>query len=64
MKLSQLAIPKDVQRHAPRKKEPTPFEIRRAACKTHQDLVDMGYAEGMAHPEAWADHVWTMRRHK
>ena len=63
MKLSNLAIPSDAQRGAPKKKQKTPFEIKRAACKTYDELVDLGYEMGFDSPEGWADHVMAQRRH-
>ena len=64
MKLSMLNVPADAQISPPKKKEPTAFERKRAACQTYEELVQLGYDEGMAHPEGWADHVWHGRRLK
>ena len=61
MKLSNLLIPRDASTKPPKKKAPTPFEIKRAACQTYEELVELGYAEGMEHPEGWATHVWEQR---
>jgi hypothetical protein len=61
MKLSNLAIPSDAQRGAPKKKVKTLFEQQRAACKTYEDLVKLGYARNMNCPEAWAEHVLAQR---
>jgi hypothetical protein len=64
MKLSNLLVPKDAQVSQPKKKVPTAFEVKRAACKTYEELVELGYEEGFEHPEGWADHVWHQRHHR
>ena len=38
-------------------KQPTLFEQKRAAATTYEELVELGYDEGMEHPEVWATHV-------
>ena len=45
-------------------KEKTPFEVRRERARTEQELVDLGYEEGMEFPEAWARHVLAARQGK
>lgn len=64
MKLSMLTIPGDARTHPPKRKEPTPFERKRAACHTYEELVDLGYAEGMSCPEGWAEHVIAQRERR
>lgn len=61
MKLNILAVPKDAHVSQPKKKVPTEFERKRAACRTYDELVELGYAEGMEFPEGWAEHVMYQR---
>jgi hypothetical protein len=58
MSLKDLKIPDDVE---PPSKQLTPFERKRAAATTYEDLVALGYEEGMEFPEAWAKRVWRAR---
>lgn len=55
MSLKDLILDDDVEEFVLRK--PTPFEIKRAAAITYEELVELGYAEHMNHPEIWAEHV-------
>lgn len=58
-----LHIPRDVEVPKDRiRKEPTPFERKRAAATTYEELVRLGYEEGMDYPEGWAEHVLYQRR--
>jgi hypothetical protein len=43
------------------KRKKTQFEQRRAAATTYEELVDLGYDEGMKFPEAWAEYVLQAR---
>ena len=65
MSLKHLTLPSDVEKEEERapKKPLTPFEQRRAAATSYNDLVQLGYDEGMLHPESWAEHViWARNR--
>ena len=42
-------------------KELTPFERKRSAATTYEELVDLGYNQGMDFPENWAEHVLKAR---
>lgn len=59
MSLKDLVLDDDVEEFIPHKV--TPFEIKRVAAITYEDLVNLGYAERMNHPELWAMNVFTAR---
>lgn len=45
----------------PEPKKRTPFEEKRANARTLQELIELGYEEGMEYPEAWAQRVHNAR---
>ena len=59
MSLKNLRISDDTEMSS--KKEATPFEQRRAAATTYEELVALGYEEGMDWPEEWAERVINAR---
>ena len=62
MSIPILKIPAGVEK--PSEKVLTPFERKRAAATTYEQLVALGYEEGMEFPEAWAERVWYARQSK
>lgn len=42
-------------------KKKTPFQRKRAAATTYEELVELGYDEEMDFPESWAEHVLQAR---
>ena len=60
MSLKNLKLPSDIQPFI-EKKEPTPFEKKRATATTYDELVALGYERGMDFPEEWAERVINAR---
>ena len=58
MSLESLKLPEDTLLS---KKQPTPFEQKRAAANTYEELVELGYESGMVFPKEWAQRVLDAR---
>ena len=57
MSLKHLRSHANVQERDFLPKKLTPFERKRAAAITYEDLVELGYNEDMDFPESWAEYV-------
>ena len=55
MSLKHLRSHANVQERDFLPKKLTPFEQKRAAAITYEDLVELGYNEDMDFPESWAE---------
>ena len=59
MSLKALHLSDDIEMSS--NKEGTPFEQKRKAATTYEELVALGYEEGMDWPEEWAERVINAR---
>ena len=62
MSLKNLKLSDDISLSY--KKELTPFEQKRAAATTYEELVKLGYEKDMEFPETWAKHVLDVRQER